>query len=641
MPTLWYRIDESDNDVASFFYYFGQAANTLKRRRVPLPHYSPACHESLAVFTRHYVDSFFGRIRSPLAIVFDNYQDVPEPRPSRRYEKTALTMQPDYARGFIISRTGFPAQFSVLEAEGAVATVGWEDIRFNLDEVREIVEARKGGALREEVLQSLHRESLGWISAIVMMLADRHVVTVEPGSIGRSSVFNYFALEVFHRFDDRLREFLLKSAVLTTISPGVAGALTGIGEGDACLAYLYRNHYFTDRYDGGAYRFHPLFREFLLDRAEKTYGADEMTRLSAAAGRLLAGEGHVEEAIRLLLEARAYGEALDLLLGHAQGLLRIGRFATLREWTDMIPEEVKRGQPRIFYWLGVGCLTTDPPSARAYLEAAFALSETASDREGCLLAAAAIMNSIMLEWNDYHPLDRWIEWIDRHVDPEAPLSPPEIEAQVAAAMVCGLTWRAPWHANMGTWIDRALDASRRVQDAELRMMARGTVMEYYTQFGHFAEMYDLAGEFRRLTLSPEAPPQVQLAFIIRAVELHDWINGSWEKTIDYIRKAIDLATELGSQFHLGAIYVDAALAAFETNNLDMAEVFLSRMEALDFSDKRAIDSRFHGLRVFYHLAKSNPAAALRSARNAVQETLGTGIYVAEARARTCLAYALR
>ena len=61
-------------------------------------------------------------------------------------------------------------------------------------------------------------------------------------------------------------------------------------------------------------------------------------------------------------------------------------------------------------------------------------------------------------------------------------------------------------------------------------------------------MYDLAEEFRRLTLSPQAPPLVQLAFMIRSIELHDWINGSWEKTMGYIHKAIDLATELGSIF---------------------------------------------------------------------------------------------
>ena len=309
VPALWYRVDELDADVASLFYYLGEAAKTLKGSLAyPLPRFGPEYYQSLSVFTRHYSDSFFAGIRSPLVMVFDNYQDAPEGSAIHDVMRIALKLLPEVIRIFVVSRTGLPPQFSVLEAESTIATVGWEEIRFTLDEVREIVQARKKDALGEETLQRLHRESQGWISAIVMMLADRQVVTVEPGTIGRSSVFNYFAMEVFHKLDPRLREFLLKVALLTTITPGIACDLTGVPEGDAFLAYLHRNHYFTDRY-GGSYRFHPLFQEFLLDRAKSAYDAGQLAALSVEAGRLLAKSDEVEEAIRLFLDAGAYGEA--------------------------------------------------------------------------------------------------------------------------------------------------------------------------------------------------------------------------------------------------------------------------------------------------------------------------------------------
>ena len=247
----------------------------------------------------------------------------------------------------------------------------------------------------------------------------------------------------------------------------------------------------------------------------------------------------------------------------------------------------------------------------------------------------------MLEWDDYRPLDRWIEWIDRNVDPDVPLSPPGTEANVAAAMVCGLTARAPWHPRMATWVDRALRASLQVKDTELRLMARGTVMAYHAQLGNFAEMRDLAEEFRRLTLSPQAPPLVKLAFMIRAIELHDWINGSWEETMGFIIKAIDLATELGSHFHLGIIYSDAAIAAFEMNDLELARELLRRMDGIDFADKRVIDSRRFFFWVFYHLAKNNLAEASRAAEEGLRSVLGSGAFITEAYGRICLACVLR
>ena len=323
-----------------------------------------------------------------MAIVFDNYQDAPEGSTIHEVMKEALKLLPEFIRVFVVSRAGLPPQFSVLEAESIVATVGWEEIRFTLDEVREIVQARKKDALEEAVLEKLHKESQGWISAIVMMLADKQIVTVEPGAVGRSSVFNYFRMEVFHKLDARLKEFLLKIALLTTISPEIACQLTGVSEGAAFLAYLHRNHYFTDRY-GGSYRFHPLFREFLLGRARDAFDAGQLAALSVAGGRLLAQSGRIEEAIRLFLDARAYGEALPLLLDHAQKLLSMGRFATLQEWADSIPEDMWCDAPWLLYWLGMGCLATDPPRARRYIETAFALFESKADARGCLLSAAA------------------------------------------------------------------------------------------------------------------------------------------------------------------------------------------------------------------------------------------------------------
>ena len=605
-----------------------------------MPQFSPEYRLSLSVFTRHYFDSFFAGISSPLAMVFDNYQDAPEGSAIHEVMKDALKLLPDFIRVFIVSRTGFPPQFSVLEAESIVATVGWEEIRFTLDEVRKIVQARKKDALGEETLQKLHKESQGWISAIVMMLADKQIVTLEPGTVGRSSVFNYFTMEVFHKFDARLKEFLLKIAQLSSITPEIACQLTGVREGDAFLAHLHRNHYFTDRY-GGSYRFHPLFREFLLDRARGAFDAGQRATLSMTAGSLLSKSGRIEDAIRLFLDARAFKEALALLLGYAQKLLSMGRFATLREWADSIPEDVKRDAPWLFYWLGMSCLTADPPRARRCLETAFALFESKADAMGSLLSAAGVMNSIVLEWDDYRPLDRWIEWIDRNVDSEVPLSHPDTEASVAAAMVSGLTWRAPWHPKMATWVARALGASQKVENVELRLMVRGTVIEYHTQFGDVAQMYDLAEEFRRLTLSPQTPPLVQLAFMIRAGQLHDWVKGSWDKTMGFITKAIDLATELGSDFHLGTIYSHATIAALEMNDLGLASEFLGRIDTLNLADKRVMEALCFFLRAFYYLAKNSPAEAYRAAEKGLRSALGSGARIAEAYGRTCLACVLR
>ena len=127
IPALWYRVDESDSDVASFFYYLGKAAKRLKRGRAgDLPQFGPEYRLSLSVFTRHYFDSFFAGIHSPTAMVFDDSQDTPEGSAIHDVMKIVLPVLPEFVRVFVVSRTGLPPQFSVLEAESTVATmIGW------------------------------------------------------------------------------------------------------------------------------------------------------------------------------------------------------------------------------------------------------------------------------------------------------------------------------------------------------------------------------------------------------------------------------------------------------------------------------------------------------------------------------------
>lgn len=72
-PHLWFQVDEGDRDLSTFFYFLGLAA---PRRKRTLPLLTPDYRQSLPSFTRNFFREFFGRFRSPITLVFDNYQEV-------------------------------------------------------------------------------------------------------------------------------------------------------------------------------------------------------------------------------------------------------------------------------------------------------------------------------------------------------------------------------------------------------------------------------------------------------------------------------------------------------------------------------------------------------------------------------------
>ena len=79
LPCLWYQVDAGDEDIASFFYYMGLAAQkAAPRYRKPLPLLTPEYLTGVSPFTQGFFEHLYARLKPPFAIVFDNYQDASE-----------------------------------------------------------------------------------------------------------------------------------------------------------------------------------------------------------------------------------------------------------------------------------------------------------------------------------------------------------------------------------------------------------------------------------------------------------------------------------------------------------------------------------------------------------------------------------
>jgi LuxR family maltose regulon positive regulatory protein len=70
IPSLWYRVDEGDADIATFFYYMGLAAKkTAPHKRKPLPLLTPEYLLGIPTFTLRFFEELYSRLnptRPPL-----------------------------------------------------------------------------------------------------------------------------------------------------------------------------------------------------------------------------------------------------------------------------------------------------------------------------------------------------------------------------------------------------------------------------------------------------------------------------------------------------------------------------------------------------------------------------------------------
>jgi len=71
LPCLWYKVDEADADLSTFFYYLGLAAAKAaprKRRRLPL--LTPERMPGLSVFAQRYFEDLSSMLPVPSLLVY-------------------------------------------------------------------------------------------------------------------------------------------------------------------------------------------------------------------------------------------------------------------------------------------------------------------------------------------------------------------------------------------------------------------------------------------------------------------------------------------------------------------------------------------------------------------------------------------
>src|SRR5579859_6556050 len=74
---IWYQVDPGDADLATFFYYLGEAARPFTRRgQRPLPLLTPEYLHDVEGFSRRYFRELFSRLPEGATLVLDNCQEV-------------------------------------------------------------------------------------------------------------------------------------------------------------------------------------------------------------------------------------------------------------------------------------------------------------------------------------------------------------------------------------------------------------------------------------------------------------------------------------------------------------------------------------------------------------------------------------
>jgi len=489
----WYRVDGEDADVPTFFHFLGLAARHGRLASPPLPPLAPEVTAHLQPFARRWFRSLFATLHAVSVLVIDDLHELGAPGTVLGLLAEALHEIPPGLQIVLVSRDDPPPVFSRALANEVLGWIGPEEFRLTREETADLVRARL--PVDEPLVRRLHELSAGWAAGVVLV-AERMRrglpdATMDP-SRSLEDVFDYFASELLAKAPPVVPRTLLALAHFPAITPGLAEDATGDPQAAALLEDLARRHLFVERRepDGApgarSYQCHPLLRTFLKRTADAGTDGSGRNEARAHAARLLAGRGHVAEAIDLWIEAAAWEEAAQGILRSAATLAGEGRHRRLRDWLGALPATVVDHDPWLLYWKAATWPGDGGEEMRRLLHRAMeragargdAWAETAS---AALLAESALGNYAALE-----ALDPALTVLETRLRTDVPWPDADTELRIVSvycAAMCHRRGRAP---GLEPWLARALALLDVAIDPEIRTRAGVHLLRAGTSLGNEA-----------------------------------------------------------------------------------------------------------------------------------------------------------
>lgn len=642
-PCIWYHCDDGDADLATFFYYMGLAARkSSPRRRKPLPLLTPEYLAGIPAFARRFFEKFYDRLMPsyPSAeegvaalLVLDNYQDVPEDSPFHTMIAVALDGIPEGIRVVVVSRNEPPAALARLQANGKMSLLRYGDLRFTLDESVELAHGLFP-QLDRACIRAIQEKTEGWAAGIILMLescAGNGTVPEAAGDAAYDRVFDYFAGEMFNRMEEAEQDFLLKTSIPPLLSVLLAEKLTRAGAAESILSTLNQRHYFTERLSGSdlEYQYHPLFRDFLLNRAKTVFSPDEFAGIRKEAALFLEQDGRIEDAARLFCDAGDGDGLARLILRNASTFLAQGRNRTVEEWIAGISGELMDDTPWLLYWAGMCSFPADMPRARSFLEKALASFRKEGDATGGYLSWAGVVDTYAFGLDEWGHLDECLAVFDELGRTWPSFSSRETDLIASSRLLIALTLRKTDRPGL---VHRCLrhvsDLLREKPSFPIRMDTLFSMSLYYLwkgEYGKNAVLLEKAdAEIRHCTPSPFVAIRIHLM-----KGIHYWITAEYDSAVSTLSAGLDISEKSGVRVFDSLLWGFRAAAEMAPGCMDRAEKSLRNQMTSLLGCEKTLDIFFYHINsAWFELLKGNPFLAAEHLSAVTEQTsrMGTPYY---------------
>ena len=236
-----------------------------------------------------------------------------------------IKYSPDNVRFCLSSREASWKELAPFQLRGNVHEITQNELAFTVEETAHLLG-----------FEDIHIYSLteGWPIAVgsLKVLLENGVSVTNLAARRNEVLHSYLFYECLERLSPEIVKFLKNTAIFEELDSHMLDAVLGGNNALLLLESLSTRNFFTIKTDGGYYRYHPLFREYLLGLVEE----DQELMLSRKASCYYFENKQYSNAAKYAMLAADNAMLEDIILNSYREYIQNGNFSELRSWFNYL-----------------------------------------------------------------------------------------------------------------------------------------------------------------------------------------------------------------------------------------------------------------------------------------------------------------
>jgi len=359
LPVYWFTISGTDRDptlfLAKLFTAFNQRGLAIGDEALRILDMPDATQkEALIAF----LNAISQNIKEETLFVLDDFHRVNSVPEIMSLMDWMIENLPHKLHLIFATRhqLEFPS-INKWRVKGNLLLIDKEALTFTTEEVRQLFDENYGITLPNKTIRDLLEKTEGWAIGLQMVWQTLQSnpgmdiwLVLEDDSSSKSALFDYLAEEVLSGLNPEVQDFLIRTSILSKLDSTTCDFLLTIDHSDRILNRLQKTGLFIEELRPGVFRYHQMFREFLLTRLQQHIPIK--TELHRKAASYFRAHEYWEEAIFHLLSAGEYVQINRVLENIGEKMIADGRQESINYWIHEIPPEIRNEFPYIIYLMG-------------------------------------------------------------------------------------------------------------------------------------------------------------------------------------------------------------------------------------------------------------------------------------------------